>query len=365
MRRCAVALAFLACACALGKSEYQRASERASATYVSGAYERAEHEWREAERLAESDRDRAEARYRAAQCAERSGDLERAANALQDLAVRWPEGERAPRAVFDAARIEERCDAPARAIELYARVFRTYPESALATQAARRWLALTAPTPAQRLVAIEKLLRERTWSARLDEALRYDRAKSLEAEHRLDEAARAYGDLARRHPYPFGAYWDDALYRRAELERQRGRFEDALEALQELLDAREESKLSGTTERERFAPAQFLKAQILRDDLNDVLAARRAFRVLYESFPTSRLRDDALWQEAKLARAKSDEAACDPLRLLLRDIPESRYARCAGHICPSLAKASAAHGSCADYVLREIDALTNAKTRAE
>jgi hypothetical protein len=124
----------------------------------------------------------------------------------------------------------------------------------------------------------------------------------------------------------------------------------------QLLREREDAKLSGTTERERFAPAQYLEAEIRRDDLNDPAGARRAFRAVFERFPTSRLRDDALWQEALLARESNAPGdACEPLRLMLRDLPESRYARCAGLLCPALAGESGKHGSCAAYIRRELE----------
>ncbi len=358
MTRSALACLALLCAlgCTLGRSEYQRASERASASYGRGAYLVAEKEWREAERIAESDRDRSEARYRAAVSAERAGDSKRAAQALIELAESWPTSERAPRALFDAARIELERGHSARAAELFARVMRTYPGSASATPAARHWLELTAPNEDARLARLDALLAERAWPTALDEAFRYDRARLLDGSGRLEDATRAYADVARRHPYPFGAYWDDALFRQAELERRQGRPREAIAALRQMLAEREDSKLSGTNERERFAPAQYLEAEILRDDLQDSAGARRAFRAVFDRFPTSRQRDDALWQEARLAaRSDAPEAACAPLELLLRDLADSRYARCAGLLCPALESKSAALGTCAPYVRRELE----------
>ncbi len=357
MTRAGLALVVSLCllGCTLGRSEYQTASERASASYVSGAYLEAEKQWLAAERIAESDRDRSEARYRAALCAERAGDAERAARSLTELARRWPTSERASRALFDAARIELARGEKGRATQLFSRVLRSYPDSAMATPAARHWLALTAPNDDERLNRIEALQRERAWPARLDEALSYDRARLLEARGELPQAERAYADVARRHPYPYGVYWDDALFRRAELARRQGRPRDALAALDDMLREREGYKLSGTNERERYAPAQYSKAEILRDDLQDDVGARRAFRAVFERFPTSRLRDDALWQEARLAaRGPTPQAACEPLELLLRDLPDSRYARCAGLLCPALERESAKHGACAAYVAREL-----------
>lgn len=354
--------AFLACiscavavSCAVGRSEYQLASERASDAYVRGKYREAEAAWQRAESVASEERDRVEARYRRAASAVRAGDEERGRDLLLELARTSPESERAPRALLDAAELESKRGDRARAAELFADVIHRYPDAAAASSALKRWLELVAPDASRRVATLDALLAERAWPAAFDEQLRYERARSLESLERLDEAVAAYRDVAERHPYPFGAYWDDALLRQAELERRRGRAQEALAAIDRLLREREGAALNGTNERYRFAPAQFEKAEILRDDLRDVAAARRAFRAVFTDFETSRLRDDALWQEAKLAgRDRSGPGACEPLTLLVRELPDSRYSRCASLLCPSLRGESEKLGECASYVVREL-----------
>ncbi len=73
---------------------------------------------------------------------------------------------------------------------------------------------------------------------------------------------------------------------------------------------------------------------------------------MFVGFPTSTLRDDALWQEALLARTSNDTAACGPLATLVQQLPESRYAPCAHEICPKLA--SIPTRECAAYIERQL-----------
>jgi hypothetical protein len=64
------------------------------------------------------------------------------------------------------------------------------------------------------------------------------------------------------------------------------------------------------------------------------------------------LRDDALWEEAKLARADGDAAqACSLVGTLVEDFPDSRYAPCARNVCPGAPPAG--RGACHPYLLRD------------
>jgi TolA-binding protein len=186
----------------------------------------------------------------------------------------------------------------------------------------------------------------------LSEQLLYERARRLDALGKTAEARDAYVVVADRFPYPHGAYWDDALFHGAECEERLGKPQRALELLLRMLAAREESHLSGSYERPRFADAAYKIAELYRDGVRDPAAARRAFRAVFTDFPTSTLRDDALWQEALLARAASEAEACAPLALLVRDLPDSRYAPCAQQICPELRLPVSRE--CRDYIRREL-----------
>jgi hypothetical protein len=155
---------------------------------------------------------------------------------------------------------------------------------------------------------------------------------------------------AARHPYPKGALFDDALWHASQLEETLGRPEQAVLHLRNMLAVREVSTMTGSYERPRFSPAQFRIAVLYRDALHDRAAARREFHRLYTEYPTSTLRDDALWEEAKLARDDGSMAdACAIAAVLTRDFPSSRYAPCAGAICPT---ATAPAERCHTYIVR-------------
>ena len=105
-------------------------------------------------------------------------------------------------------------------------------------------------------------------------------------------------------------------------------------------------------ERPLFADAAYRLAELYRDERHDPDAARRAFRGVFVGYPTSTLRDDALWQEARLARRVSEQQACEPLGLLVSQFPDSRYVPCAHEMCAKIAPV--ARRECAAYIEREL-----------
>ena len=62
----------------------------------------------------------------------------------------------------------------------------------------------------------------------------------------IESAGDAYLETARRHPYPEGALWDDALFRAALCEEKVGRPRQAIAVLESMLTEREEAHLSGS-----------------------------------------------------------------------------------------------------------------------
>jgi hypothetical protein len=113
---------------------------------------------------------------------------------------------------------------------------------------------------------------------------------------------------------------------------------------------RESSTFAGSYERPRFSPAQYRIAVLYRDALHDHAAARREFHKLYADHPTSILRDDALWQEATLARTDGDtQSACTLMAALTKDFPSSRYVACAQTLCPTAPTSSS---RCHPYITR-------------
>jgi len=189
-------------------------------------------------------------------------------------------------------------------------------------------------------------------STELDENVLYAMATHLESTGDLEGARAGYSACADRHPYPHGSLFDDALWHASLVDEKLGRPKQAVADLERMLAVREPSSMTGSYERPRFAPARFRTAVLYRDVLGDHASARRAFHALYADHLTSILRDDALWEEAKLALADGDRGqACTLTAALAKDFPASRYTPCSKALCPS---ASLAPGSrCHEYVTRE------------
>ena len=118
-----------------------------------------------------------------------------------------------------------------------------------------------------------------------------------------------------------------------------------------MLAEQEDASINGSYQRGRYAEAQLEIAKIYRDVLHDPARARRELRKVWQNHPTSRLVDDALFEEALLAHSAGDDAGtCAPLSLLVQKLPDSRYAACAHLLCATLA---ATPHECHDYIKRQ------------
>jgi hypothetical protein len=74
---------------------------------------------------------------------------------------------------------------------------------------------------------------------------------------------------------------------------------------------------------------------------------------VFHDHPTSLLGDDALFQEALVARSAGDATGtCAPLQILKAKQPDSRFAACASELCPRLGKAGTRR--CAPYILESL-----------
>ncbi len=351
MRRALLlALALGACAPNLPPA-YVHARDAAESAYANDHFAEAARQWLAAAASADTARDRGDARYRAAASYQRAGDLEHARELYTQLASGT--SDRAARSAFALADLQLAAGDTAggnAALEVAAR---KYPSSGVAGLALRRYFAALAEQGGDRAVVdyvnrVEPELDQ----TELAEQLLYERARRLDA---LGDAAHArdeYVRVADRFPYPHGAYWDDALFHGSECELRLANPAGAIALLERMLAAREASHLSGSYERPRFAEAAYRVAELYRDQQHDPAAARRAFHGVFVEYPTSTLRDDALWQEALLARTASEGAACTPLGLLVGQLPDSRYAPCAHEICKTLAPI--AGRECASYIEREL-----------
>lgn len=357
LRSIALASALSACGAPSLPPAYVKARTAAESAYAKGQFVESAERWLSAADSAQSARDRSEARYRAAASYERAGRLDDARKWYGVLAS--GKSERAPRATFALAELRvESGDVGGGLIDLERAIVK-YPSSAIAALALRRYFATLSEQGGDRAVLdyIQRVEPELDRSE-LAEQLWYERARRLEALGATADAAAAYLAVADRFPYPHGAYWDDALLHGADCEQRLDKPERALALLERMLRARETSRLSGSYERPHFADAAYRVAELYRDAKHDPAAARRAFRSVFNDYPTSTLRDDALWQEARLAWRVSEQDACEPLLLLVRHVPDSRYVPCAHEICAKITPVT--RRACADYIQRELRETTSA-----
>jgi tetratricopeptide (TPR) repeat protein len=346
------ALLLLACG-SPAPPAYARETKQAEEARRRGQHLAAAEHYQRAASAAAKPRDAEEARYRAAHSYARAGSTERAATIYRELAAQGPDAERRARADFALAELELDHGRERVGHTLLAAAIRRHPSSGLAARALRTHLqylrAQGGPDAVLDYLAVQ---RQSLHRSELAEALEYLRARELDDAGRTAEARDAYLACAGRFPYPSGAYWDDALYRAAEKELALGAPQRALGHLQRLLSEQETAAITGSYQRARYAEGQLLIARIYRDTLRDPERARSELRKVWLNHPTSRLVDDALFQEATLARQTGDEAgSCAPLQIIVRELSDSRYAPCAHLLCPRLAPLPGR--DCHDYIKRE------------
>jgi TolA-binding protein len=339
--------AALACTTASNPSPFAVRAAAAQRAYAHGRYEQAARIWDDARSVATSPRNREEASYRTAVSLKRADRTDEAIAIFETIAR--SSSSRAPRAALTLAQLEHRrgnAEGQARWLDA---LVQHHPESAEARRAVvMRTQRLDDPAAKRRYLAA---VWQGDGASSLRERAGYELARHLEAEGDPVGAAAQYDAVATRFPYPRGALWDDALYRLAEVLHRLGRTRDAIGRLEALLSYRERSTLQGSYERPRFAQARFRIAELYRDALRDPEQARSAFREVWKSHPTSRLRDDALWEAALIAAREGWRAqACADLEELARGEPLSRYVPCAGHLCPSHPPPD----SCRGYIERRL-----------
>jgi TolA-binding protein len=199
-------------------------------------------------------------------------------------------------------------------------------------------------------------LAPRVDATELAQDVAYLRAGHLAEAGETAAARDAYLALADRWRYPFGALWDDALYRASEMEEKLGRHREAIAVLERMLKEREPSVSMGSYERPKYTPALMRIAKLYQERLQDRTNARAAYHRLYTDFTHSPMRDDALWREAELWRSDGKNGeACDVLRTLAGDFPDSRYVPCIVERCPGVRRAdkSKAPATCHPYITRD------------
>jgi tetratricopeptide (TPR) repeat protein len=333
-------------------ASYSSESERAHAARRGGDHLIAARHYERAAQAASKQRDADEAHYRAADAYARAGAREQAAAIYRELAARG-DAQRRARADFALADLQLDAGNEQGGQSLLAEAIRRHPNSGLSRRALERHLSYLREHGGHAAV-LEYLtaLQDTLGRSELGEALAYRRARELDDAGRRTEARDAYLACASRFPYPKGAYWDDALYRAAEQELALGAPTEALGHLQRLLSEKEGASFVGSYQRGRYAEGQLLTARIYRDHLRDATRARRELRRVWLEHPSSRLVDDALFEEALLAHRAGDQVGtCAPLQIITSKLPDSRYAPCAHLLCGSLH--SLAGRDCHAYIKRE------------
>lgn len=296
------------------------------------AYDRAALETRRA-------LDRDEALYRAAQAWLRAGDVSTALARFDWLAAHSSMDHRGARAALEAARIRLELGQVARAEEEVLALARRAPHSG----PARRGIELVLlardqrdPSGASALDWIDAVFPSLVGTV-LEPSLAFQRARRLERLGRSVEAVAAYETLLAL-PYPGNTHWDDGGLAYAQLLVRLNRPAEAVSVIDRVLAVREVSVLTpGSYERPRFAELQLFRARLLRDRLHDRAAAAEAFHRLYTDYPFSRLRDDALREEAEVYLQMNQQArACELFAQLAREFPctrHGRYALVQGRTC--------------------------------
>ena len=330
---------------------YVRETEQAEAARDRGRHLEAAQHYELAAAGADKPRDAEEARYRAADAYARAGEIARAEALYTSLAAQTGSAERSERADFALVELLQKSGREAEAQARLAAAIRRHPGSGLARRALGRHLDYLREQGGSRAVLAYLEAENGVLAAtELGESLAYSRARELDEAGQTAEARDAYLACAARYPYPQGAYWDDALFRAAEKELTLGAPERALTHLRRMLVEQESAVITGSYERGRYAEAQLKIGQVYRDVLHDAARARLELRKVWQQHPKSRLVDDALFQEALLAHGSGDEAgACAPLSIIVKKLPESRYAPCAHLLCATLSKTPS---ECHDYIKR-------------
>lgn len=365
MKPKSLALCLIMLGCAPTKpTAFVEGRARAERDYSSGRYQRAAQDWQKAARAADRATDREEAMYRVATSKQRAGDIEGARNAYTELLRAFPKGSRAARAAYELASLELDAHHEEAALGLFVRVMEEYPESGIAGRALERCLvSILGDAGVDEKLGFLATLSD-IESPELDEEIGYKRARLLLDNKRLPQAKQEFLRVAERYPYPQGAYWDDALWYAADIERRLHHPDAALSLLRRMLNERETAHFQGSYQRPRYAQAQFRIAEIYRDDLERPEIALSEFRRVFTEHPTSLLRDDALWQEALLAHDQGlGSRACDAIQHLIQSLPESRFVGCARRLCPRVAVPGAR--PCRRYIERTLESTSRAERSHE
>lgn len=351
-----IALALIA-GCGIDRGEaYVRSFTEAQRAHNAGRYEEAARHYAQAARDAIRLKDRDEAYYLEARMYQRLERWDDARASYESLLRVSPKGPRTGRAAFDRALLSIAYGASEEGYRELERALLQHPNHGSARRGLRVWLAHQQRLGGEAQLQTEVVrLQARLGRTTLGQQLAYELGLSY---RRAGELERAHAQLlkaARDHPIPKGTLTDDAYWHAAEIAEELGNTQLALADLRELLSSREVAT-GGSYERPRYPAAQMRIAELYRRR-GDYDTARREYRRMYRTHTTSILADDAMWQEALLAKQQGDDQdACDIAEDLPDSFADSRYVRCVRDLCPSLGadEVPAQKRPCPPYILREI-----------
>ncbi len=268
--------------------------------------------------------------------AERAGRLEEALRGYREMCSAQ---EPYPRACYDCTRVMFELGPLEAARRRSAEFLARFPDEALAPAAARRLARSYVETgEIDRGVAEIERLVEETEGGEVDDSLIYELARLHREAGRREAEAAALDQIASRGRWQ-SQLWDDSLWRLAEIRREQRDKRAEQRRLEQLLDAREESRLIGSYDSPYHDDA-LLRLGELKRERGDLEGALEAFELL-AGWETARLRDDAMLEAARLRLDQGRrEECCDLLEELIEKMPESVGAREAGELaerigCPA------------------------------
>jgi tetratricopeptide (TPR) repeat protein len=346
-----VALCLGACAPSRGVP-YEMAFAEALRAEGAGRFAEAMAKYDQAASVARRWRDRDQARWDAAEMEVRAASFRGALVRLDAIAAD-PRSEHQAEAAYHAAQLRIDGGDTDRAWLDMEQVPRRFPSHGVAYVAIRRLVAHADERGPSYGLAEIRLLDHDLGTTELAALLAFLQAQHVETLGDDPGARDAYLRIADRWPYPFGGFFDDALWRASLLDEKLGRDKQAIDDLERMVKERETTTIMGTYERPKYVPAMLRIGELYRDRLHDRAKARDAFHRLYTDFANSAERDDALWLESALWRDDGDTAtACRRLATLVHDFPDSRYVPCAIGDCAGLERPakSAAPQECRPYI---------------
>jgi tetratricopeptide (TPR) repeat protein len=340
---------------------YLAALATASRDQGAGRFAAAASDYDEAAKVALLANDRNEARWAAAETTARTGDIADAARRLEVIASDDSDEHQA-QAAYRLAYLRIDSGDADRGWQDLEGVPRHFPTHGVAHVAVRRLVEHADEKGPQAGLDEARALRKDLDGTELAQIAAYLEAERIEAVGEDAAAREAYVAVADRWPYPFGSFFDDALWHASVIDEKLGRFPAAVLDLQRLLDQRETTTIMGTYERPRYVASILRVGALYRDRLHDRAHARDAFHRLYTDFTNSVQRAQGLWLEAALWRDDgAADTACDRLGTLIAHFPDSRYVPCAVKECPGLERprASTAPQACHDYITRTTDSMAS------